>query len=126
MNSRYQLLREDLRRAVGKLADALAQPKSEFLRDSSIQRFEFTYELVWKTLKAWLFQNHGLEVHSPKEVLRESFRQGLLDDDPLWLKTVELRNLTTHTYRESIAEDIYAALPQVLRLYRDLLARLPD
>ncbi len=129
MNSRYENLRADLRRAVAKLADALAQPKSEFLRDSSIQRFEFTYELVWKTLKAYLSQHHGIEVYSPKDVLREAFRQSLIDDDPLWLRSVELRNLTTHNLprvhrrRHLLGPARYsAALPGIARQARGLSA----
>ncbi|WP_448568477.1 nucleotidyltransferase substrate binding protein [Thermus sp.] len=39
---------------MARLASALAQPKDEFVRDSAIQRFEFTFELSWKTLKTYL------------------------------------------------------------------------
>ncbi len=40
--------------AASRLAEALARPKDAFMRDSSIQRFEFTFDLAWKALKVHL------------------------------------------------------------------------
>jgi nucleotidyltransferase substrate binding protein (TIGR01987 family) len=59
--------------------DALKEAKSELERDGAIQRFEYTYELVWKTLKKVLSFN-GIEANSPRDVFREAARQGLIDD----------------------------------------------
>jgi nucleotidyltransferase substrate binding protein (TIGR01987 family) len=123
MSSKFLSLRALLEKAVGRLARALDQPKDEYIRDSAIQRFEFTFELVWKTLKAYL-GDQGVQVYSPRDSLREAFRAGLIDDDPVWLKTVELRNLTSHTYHEPTADTIYEMLPSVLIVYRALLGRL--
>ena len=39
-----------LTKALESLDVALAKDKDEFIRDSVIQRFEFTYELSWKFL----------------------------------------------------------------------------
>lgn len=123
MSSKLEAQRGQLERAVGKLAAALQRPKDEFIRDSAIQRFEFSFELVWKTLKAAV-EDRGLRVYSPKDALRAAFQVGLIDNDRLWLETVELRNRTTHVYSEAIAEEIYSQLPAVLGLYQKLLERL--
>jgi nucleotidyltransferase substrate binding protein (TIGR01987 family) len=114
---------EFLARAVQRLAGALAQPKNEFIRDSAIQRFEFTFELAWKVLKRYLAAQ-GVEVRSPREAIRAAFEQGLIRDDPVWLAMLELRNLTSHTYDEKIAERIYAELPGALARFEALLAAL--
>lgn len=50
--SRAGLLLDDLRRAIARLDDALAQPENEYLRDAAIQRFEFSFELAWKAAQA--------------------------------------------------------------------------
>lgn len=112
-------------RAVSRLESALAQPKDEFIRDSAIQRFEFTFELAWKVLKTHL-EIQGLEAHSPRAAIRGAFQVGLLPEDPGWLEMLELRNLTSYTYDEALAEKIYSALPEALRRFRYLLERLQE
>ncbi|MGB3940172.1 MAG: HI0074 family nucleotidyltransferase substrate-binding subunit [Candidatus Manganitrophaceae bacterium] len=123
MSSKFENLFPLLERAVGKLSDALKQEKNEYIRDSAIQRFEFTFELAWKTLKASL-EEEGVRVYSPRESLKGAFQAGLIDETPIWFKTIELRNLTSHTYNESVADQIYDALPEILVLYQDLLQKL--
>ncbi|WP_276605759.1 nucleotidyltransferase substrate binding protein [Thermus tengchongensis] len=113
------------RRAVERLGNALARPKDEFIWDSAIQRFEFTFELAWKVLKLYL-EREGLEARSPRAAIRGAFQVGLLPEDPGWLEMLELRNLTSHTYDEALAERIYAALPQALARFQDLLKRLEE
>ncbi len=114
---------EFLARAVKRLADALAQPKNEFIRDSAIQRFAFTFELTWKVLKRYLAVL-GVEVRSPRDAIRGAFEQGLIPDDPVWLSMIELRNLTSHTYDEKVAERIFAELPACLQRLQSLVAQL--
>lgn len=46
-----QPVTEEFTEVVLRLQDALAQPKNGFIRDSVIQRFEFSIELSWKTAK---------------------------------------------------------------------------
>ena len=42
------------RRALATLAQALNEPKTPMNRDASIQRFEYSYEAVWKAAQAYL------------------------------------------------------------------------
>ena len=122
-NSRLDALLVSLEQALKRLDAALARPADEYIRDSCIQRFEFTYELLWKALKVHL-EERGVEVYAPKDTLREAFRAGLIGEDRLWLETVTLRNLAAHTYSESTAEEIYRALPPIARRYRELFDKL--
>ena len=68
-----------------------------------VQSFEFTFELAWKTLKDYL-QNQGLEVPFPREVIKQAFTTGLLEDGVLWIEMLDKRNELTHTYNQEQAQ----------------------
>jgi nucleotidyltransferase substrate binding protein (TIGR01987 family) len=109
--------------ALRRLEGALAQPVNEFVRDSAIQRFEFTFELFWKSLKAYA-EESGVEVYSPRDSVRTAFQLGLIREHPDWFRMLEDRNLTSHTYNEATAETIYSHLPTYLRLIRQTHAEM--
>ncbi len=79
------------------------------LIDGTIQRFEFTFELFWKTLKL-LLKDQGEEVTFPKEALRAAYRAGWIDDEATWLAMLSDRNLSSHTYNEALADEMYARI----------------
>lgn len=105
----FRLKLHAFQRALSQLEKALNEPVSEYLRDASIQRFEFTYELAWKTLQAYL-TTLDLIVLSPKETLKVAYQQGLITDAKAWSELHVKRNLTSHTYDEQLAEKIYSYL----------------
>lgn len=79
---------------------------NDLIRDGLIQRFEFTFELAWKTLKS-VFEDEGLiGLNSPKTVFREAFAAGLIENDELWLSMLNDRNSTAHIYSERLAIEI--------------------
>lgn len=105
----------DLNMKVNNFSNALTRLKEgiakyneadDLLRDGVIQRFEFTFELAWKTLKA-VFEDEGLTgMNSPKAVLREAFASELIKDDELWLSMLSDRNSTAHIYNEQLAIEL--------------------
>ena len=96
-------------KALNQLDKAQQEPYSEFIRDAVIQRFELTYDLAWKTLKAYL-ASQDIKVLNPKETLKASFEQELIEDAETWGQVHKYRNLTSHTYDELLANDIYTFL----------------
>ena len=74
--------------------------------DATIQRFEFTFELFWKTLKI-LLKQYGREVHLPKDVLKEAYQAKFISDEDIWIKMLQDRNQTSHTYNEELADEIF-------------------
>ena len=102
----FHFKQEQFEKALIQLQKALDVPKNEYTRDAVIQRFEFTYELAWKTLKAYL-ATQDMVVLSPKETLKVAYQQGLIQDANAWSELHLKRNLTTHTYDEHLAETIY-------------------
>ena len=80
--------------------------KKEIYIDAMIQRFEFCTELSWKLMKKYLDDNLVIEHTSPRSVVKEAYKQGLIEDGEIWLDILEDRNLTSHTYDEITANKI--------------------
>lgn len=99
---------EDYCNAINRLEAALQKDATEddMYLDATIQRFEFSFELAWKLIKAYL-DYEGIEINSPRSAFREGFKQHLLTDAVPWLDMLEKRNLSTHTYDEKTAYNIY-------------------
>lgn len=84
-------------------------PNNTLYRDALIQRFEFTFELAWKTIAAVLTeQGIKLTILSPKAVIKEAYNAGYITDEEIWLRLLEDRNLMSHTYDEATAAEIAA------------------
>jgi len=114
---------ESFEQAVARLAEAVAEPETAMNRDASIQRFEFSFELAWKTVQECL-RTEGSDCHSPKSCLREAFRQEWIEDEMGWIAMLDDRNLATHTYDETFAHELYGRLGGHLHLLQALLLQL--
>lgn len=103
-----RLKKENYHHAVIRLQAALRKDANadDMYLDATIQRFEFCFELAWKLMKAVL-EYDGIEVNSPRSCIRESWKQGLIPDAQEWLEMMEKRNLSSHTYNENAAREIY-------------------
>jgi nucleotidyltransferase substrate binding protein (TIGR01987 family) len=108
MSAGADLKLDELKKALDRLKEALAVPKSDIVRDSVIQRFEFTVELSWKVLQRYLKFSGVGEPLTPKNVFREAAKLGIVKDPKTWIRFVDARNLSSHTYKESLAEEVYA------------------
>ncbi|KKP25245.1 MAG: Nucleotidyltransferase substrate binding protein, HI0074 family [candidate division TM6 bacterium GW2011_GWF2_30_66] len=90
------------------------------LRDSMIQRFEFSLDLFWKYLKIYLEKEMGINIdfNSPKNVVRESCKTKLLseDDTKVILIMIDDRNMSSHIYKEEIADDIAKRIPMHFKI----------
>jgi nucleotidyltransferase substrate binding protein (TIGR01987 family) len=107
MSDRLRDRLDNLGRALDRLDEALEIPADAPLAiDGTIRRFEFTFELVLKSLKDAL-ATEGVEEQTPKSVLRAALGVGWLDDDAAWLDMLDDRNLSSHVYREEVAAEIY-------------------
>lgn len=96
----------DFLKASTRLSEACAQPFDSFIRDSVIQRFEFCWELAWRTLKLRL-EFLGVVAANPRDVFKEALVAGLIHDGNAWSEAQRMRNLSSHTYDEKLAEQVY-------------------
>jgi nucleotidyltransferase substrate binding protein (TIGR01987 family) len=99
-----------LKNALQSLDLALSKNKDEFIRDSVIQRFEFTYELSWKFLFRHLALDLGADAVDKlarRDLYRTGAEKGLIKDAGAWFEYHTARNITSHTYNASVAEHVY-------------------
>ena len=108
MKKRIEEVYKDFTNALARLEEALRQNPSvgSIVVDGTIQRFEFTFELAWKLMKAVLDYN-GIEANTPRESIKESFRANIIKDGESWIDMLEDRNKTSHIYDENQALVIY-------------------
>ena len=111
---------EEFSKALVSLEVALTVEKTDISRDASIQRFEFCVELGWKTAKKAM----GTSATAPKQVIREMAQSGFIEDVEFWLKSIDQRNLSSHTYNQKLAEEVYAFAISFLKPAKQLLKNL--
>ena len=85
-----------------------------------IQFFETTFELSWKLMKDYL-EYVGYDVKSPRDAIKTAFSIELIKNAQSWLDALMDRNLTTHTYDETIANEVYE---KIKHEYSELLEEL--
>ncbi|MDF7825408.1 nucleotidyltransferase substrate binding protein [Pontiellaceae bacterium B12227] len=129
---RWQQRFFNYRKALTQLKEVagLEQP-SKFEEQGLIKAFEFTYELAWNTLKDFLVYQGYTDLVGSRDTLRTAFSQDLVSDGRVWMKMIESRNKTSHTYNEKTAREIVTEvketfLAQFIELEITLSKRLVD
>ena len=115
----------DLENAISRLNEAIEDSRNysiESLKDAVIQRFEFSLELSWKAMKNYLNYQGILEATTPKQTIKEAFANGLIKNGETWIDMLNDRNLTSHTYNQADADEIYKAI--VEEYYEEMLSNL--
>lgn len=99
---------------------------SEAEKGGLIQFYEMTFELAWKLLKDYLYEQ-GFNVNSPREAIKQAFQSTIIDNGQEWIDALEDRNLTTHTYDEETAEKVVKSInDSYYPLLDDLYTRLKN
>lgn len=100
-----------------------AHGNGDIVLDVAAKRFEFTYEMAWKSLKRVL-DYLGIDARSPRHVFKEAFAQGLLSEEEVWLEMIEMRNLSSHVYDEHEIAAIIGKLDKFLAAFDALHLKL--
>ena len=121
------------KKALAKLQDAV----NEFLEQGAamkdlevegmIQRFEFTYELAWNTIKDF-YENQGESgIQGSRDAFRMAFQRGLINDGQMWMEMIEVRKLTVHTYDDAISDNVSEKIKdQYIHLFTQLQNKLDE
>jgi nucleotidyltransferase substrate binding protein (TIGR01987 family) len=101
---------QNYQQALSRLSDAVALSRQRALSDLEqqglIQAFEFTHEMAWNVLKDYLEEQGFVGIIGSKNATREAFKNELLEDGEAWMDMIKARNLTSHTYKTEVAQDI--------------------
>ncbi len=122
--------------ALTRLAEVVARYSAEpdeMIRDALIQRFEFSYELLWKLFR----KIHILRgcprsrVRTAYEAIAEAGAAGWLKDRAVWEQMREDRNVTSHEYDRNVATIVAVRVcsdycPEMLRVLAYLKAHYID
>lgn len=126
---RWQQRFSNFQRAFGSLADAVAlartRPLSDLEKQGLIQAFEFTHELAWNVMRDYFAYQGNTTITGSRDATREAFGKGLLEDGEGWMEMIRSRNLTSHTYNQTVADDIAARIiGSYFTLFEVFLARM--
>ena len=121
---KYNRNLKSFEKALLQLGDALEESESPIVRDACLQRFEFSYELLWKTLKVFLEDIHGVRAVSPRQVFKEAFALSIIGEEVTFVEMIESRNTLSHTYNEEQAAKIYEKCADYLKAMKNVLAQL--
>ena len=92
------------------LSDFAQNPESTVIRDGVIQRFEFTFELAWKSLREYM-EDQGADMSGivfSKQVFKATYAAQIISDQQVWLDMLASRNITSHVYDDAQAAQVVA------------------
>lgn len=81
-----------------------------------------TFELDLKILKNYLELEEYI-VKSPRETIKQAFKNGLINNCHIWMEALTVRNLTTHIYDEKWADKL---IYDIVNIYFPELKLLHD
>ncbi|MBC7620229.1 MAG: nucleotidyltransferase substrate binding protein [Candidatus Saccharibacteria bacterium] len=123
-SDRFAVAREQYNRALDRLHEVVMLDETDIIRDSMIQRFEFTYELAWKCMFYWLRGQGETVLEMQRPILQAAFRCELIVDPKVWEDIKEQRDETSHTYNEAKAVSVAAFIrSQALAEFDSLRAK---
>lgn len=106
----YVVRLTQLKSAFARLKEAIPEVKNQLEKDGAIKRFEFVFELLWKTLKDYAEDKGRFDVASPKDAFRVAADLGLIGNPLIWFDFLKSRNEATHIYNEQKAEEVFSKI----------------
>ena len=106
--NRYIERKTEYTNALNRLKELLQQKENEIIIDATIHRFEFTFELAWKTMKDYLeYQGIVQNIGSPREIIKLAFKYEIIQDGEGWIEMMLSRNSLSHIYDQQTSRKIY-------------------
>jgi nucleotidyltransferase substrate binding protein (TIGR01987 family) len=113
---RWQQRLANFERALALLREAMVNGPAalnQLEKEGAIQRFEYCFELAWKTTKDYMEANGFVfAVVMPRQVLKEAYAAKVIEDGQVWMAMLDHRNLLSHTYNPVVFEQAVEAIHQ--------------
>lgn len=125
---RYEERKQELLNATERLKEALKEEENDIVIDGTLHRFEFTFELAWKTMKDYLEYSGIIDgIGSPREIIKTAFANGIIEDGEEWIKMMLARNSLSHLYDEEKSREVYIEVKEnYLSLFEKLNKKFAD
>ena len=119
---RYEERKQELFNATQRLKEALQEKENDIVIDGTLHRFEFTFELAWKTIKDYLEYSGIVDgIGSPREIIRTAYANGIIEDGESWIKMMLARNSLSHLYDKEKSREIYVEIKDIyINLFENL------
>jgi nucleotidyltransferase substrate binding protein (TIGR01987 family) len=131
METKFTRKLNELEGALSNFRDAMTLEPALFpglvadtIKSGQIQKFEFTVELLWKTVQVFLFEIDGVDVVTPKSVVKEFVEAGYCDYETyeLLIRAINDRNQLSHIYRQEMAESIRQRLSEYVHVVERIVS----
>lgn len=109
--------------------DYSAEPNKkikDYIKDSCIKRFEYTYETSKKIMNKFLKKEYDKSEKdlTINNIFREMYGLDLIKNFENWADYREKRNFTSHEYNEKYTDSIIAVIPDFISDVEYLINRL--
>lgn len=129
LDIRWQQRLANYAKALEQLGNAVATSQqrtlTELEKQGLIQAFEFTHELAWNVMKDYFAYQGNPSITGSRDAAREAFQKGLVEDGEGWMEMIKSRNQTSHTYQQTVADEIAGLiLERYFSLFQQFLRKM--
>lgn len=100
----------NFRRALSQLTKFIDKGASDQLNELEqiglIKAFEFTHELAWNVMKDYFEYQGNTSITGSRDAMREAYQHNLISSGEKWMDMIKSRNMSSHTYNHSTADEI--------------------
>jgi|AFSR01.1.fsa_nt_gi nucleotidyltransferase substrate binding protein (TIGR01987 family) len=114
---------ENFKKAMLQLEKFIAKKDelNDMEKQGLIKAFEYTFELGWTVIKDFYEHQGIVNLQGSRDAFRTGIERGLISNGEQWMKMIESRIKTVHTYDEETAEEVaQAVVHQYLPMFQEL------
>ena len=105
---RFEARKQNLINATNRLKEALNEKENDLMIDAVLHRYEFTFELAWKTIKDYLeYNGYSDNIASPRAIIQLAYQAKVINNGDTWINMMLDRNALSHLYDEEKLREIY-------------------